>query len=106
MTTNNRSATTASAEEPAYLDERQVAARLNMSVKWLQKMRLTGGGPLWSKFGDRVRYSISKLEEFERQAERSSTSDPGPDLGKCDPATSLRPRPRPQDGPDSEPRDI
>lgn len=59
----------------AYLTEREVAERLSMSVKWLQKMRLSGGGIPFVKIGASVRYPISALLEFERRALRASTSD-------------------------------
>lgn len=59
----------------AYLNEREVAERLNVSVKWLQKMRLSGDGIPFVKFGNSVRYSIARVGEFEQQAERRSTSE-------------------------------
>lgn len=58
-----------------YFDERQLAARLNMSAKWLQKMRRQGGGIPFSKFGSNVRYKINDIEAFEALAVRLSTSE-------------------------------
>jgi hypothetical protein len=60
-----------------WLTEVEAAAHLNMSRKWLQKARLTGGGPRFAKFGAAVRYSMADLEEFERLSLRHSTSDVG-----------------------------
>jgi len=50
-----------------------------MSVKWLQKCRLTGteSAPRFAKFGSSVRYSVADLEQFERASLRTSTSDDG-----------------------------
>ena len=61
----------------AYLTEREVAQRLSVSIKWLQKMRLSGGGIAFSKFGSNVRYPIVSVLEFETAAVRRSTSDHG-----------------------------
>lgn len=58
-----------------WLTERQAAAHLNMSRKWLQKARLTGEGPRFAKFGSAVRYAVADIEEFERSSLRHSTSD-------------------------------
>ena len=62
----------------AYLTEREVAERLNMSVKWVQKMRATGGGIPFVKIGGSVRYAAAEILLFESQARRISTSDLGP----------------------------
>jgi len=67
-------------DEPTrWLNETQAARRLNMSVKWLQKCRLTGteSAPRFAKFGSSVRYSVADLEQFERASLRTSTSDDG-----------------------------
>ena len=62
-----------------WLSEAQAAERLNMSVKWLQKARLTGtnAAPRFAKFGSSVRYSVADLEQYERNCLRLSTSDTG-----------------------------
>jgi hypothetical protein len=62
----------------AYFTESEVAERLCVSQKWLQKMRLCGGGIPFLKVGSNVRYAIEDVLDFEAQARRSSTSDPGP----------------------------
>lgn len=60
----------------AYFTERELAEYLAVSVKWLQKMRLTGGGIPYVKFGAAVRYSVKAVREFEERSRRSSTSAP------------------------------
>lgn len=62
----------------AYFTEREVAHRLGISIKLLQKMRHAGGGIPFVKIGSAVRYSALRLREYEASIERSSTSDPGP----------------------------
>ena len=69
---------TAATTRPAYLTEKELAIRLNMSVKWLQKMRCRGEGIPFCKFGSRVLYSFTAILAFESQALRISTSDTGP----------------------------
>jgi hypothetical protein len=48
-----------------------------MSAKWLQKMRLIGGGLRYAKFGSAVRYSVADIEKYEQSCLRQSTSDDG-----------------------------
>jgi hypothetical protein len=64
------------AQAPAgpHLNEYQVAAHLQMSVQWVRKNRYAGKGPLYRKFGNRVRYHIDDLLAYEAQSVRSSTS--------------------------------
>lgn len=80
LTRNPRSSSGAGAIEPVcevHLDERSLAARLGVSVKWLQKMRYTGGGIPYRKFGRAVRYPLSAVIAYEAQSLRLSTSDDG-----------------------------
>ena len=63
--------------ERTWLTETEAAYRLGMSTKWMQKMRHSGFGPRYAKFGSAVRYSLSDLEKYERERLRSSTSDLG-----------------------------
>lgn len=62
---------------PQFIDERQAAAMLGMSIKWLQKKRLEGGGPPFQKFGRSVRYEVGAIVEYANGRTRRSTSDPG-----------------------------
>jgi len=72
-----RSSQSPAPSQQAYLTETELAMRLNLSVKWLQKMRLVGGGIPYAKFGSAVRYPIDAIEDFERKALRGSTSEVG-----------------------------
>lgn len=57
-----------------FLDEKAVAERWGISVKALQMWRLRGDGPVFCKFGNRVRYRLSDIEAFELAQTRTSTS--------------------------------
>ena len=46
------------------LDTTAAAAYFSLSPKTLNKWRLTGEGPVFSKIGGAVRYSIDDLDEF------------------------------------------
>ncbi len=61
----------------AYFTERELAEYLAVSVKWLQKMRLRGGGIPFVKFGAAVRYPLAYVHQYEREKLRTSTSDRG-----------------------------
>ena len=78
MEKTNRSFPPEVLAKQSYLTEREVAIRLSVSVKWLQKMRLSGGGIPFCKFGAAVRYPLDHILQFEEQSLRTSTSDPGP----------------------------
>lgn len=60
-----------------FIDEKQVAVLLHVSVKSLQGWRYRGAGPKFAKFGRSVRYAMAELEDFVLAAQRTSTSDPG-----------------------------
>lgn len=59
------------------MDEKQVAALMEVSVKALQGWRYRGCGPRYLKFGRLVRYRMADLEAFVVEALRTSTSDRG-----------------------------
>ena len=61
----------------AYFSEKEVAKRLSMSCKWLQKKRLSGGGIPYCKMGGAVRYAAADILAFEERSKRGSTSDTG-----------------------------
>ena len=58
----------------AYFNEKEIALRLGMSVKWLQKMRLCGGGIPFYKIGGAIRYAGADILAFEARCKRGSTS--------------------------------
>lgn len=57
------------------LSTAQVAERLNLSTSYLNKLRLTGGGPRFAKIGRRVAYDLVDLIEWIESRKRSSTSE-------------------------------
>ena len=60
------------------LVEPPTAARfLKMKTATLSQWRWLGKGPRFRKIGGAVRYAMSDLEEYVKQAARTSTSDPG-----------------------------
>ena len=60
----------------------EAAKFLHLSESWLNKARISRGGPQFVKMGRSVRYSLQALEEFKRANARGSTSEyerrPGP----------------------------
>lgn len=51
------------------------AEHLNGSVSWLNKLRMTGDGPLYSKLGRIVLYNIDDLDRWVTANRRHSTSE-------------------------------
>ena len=60
-----------------YLDTRQAAAHLGLSTRTLDRYRVSGDGPVFLKFGGRVRYLREDLDAWVRTRRRRSTSDDG-----------------------------
>ena len=60
---------------PLFVDTPAAAKILNISASFLNKLRVTGEGPSYSKFGAHVRYSVSALLEWAESQSRKSTSD-------------------------------
>lgn len=56
---------------------REAAAFLGVSVSTLNKWRVYGCGPRYTKMGGAVRYSQADLESFVVAGQRQSTSDTG-----------------------------
>lgn len=46
------------------MNEKDAAAYLEMSVKWLQKGRCEGFGPRFIKMGRAIRYDRSELDRY------------------------------------------
>ncbi len=64
-----------------YLNERQAAQKLGLTTSCLQAWRLRGVGPRFVKISARcVRYKESEIDNWAAARERTSTSDPGPDV--------------------------
>jgi hypothetical protein len=75
ITPNNKEESTEVATR--VLDTRAAADFLGVSPRTLEGFRVRGGGPRFAKIGGAVRYRLASLEEFLRNQERTSTSDPG-----------------------------
>ncbi len=63
--------------ETAYLNTRAAAAHLGLSTRTLDRFRVSGDGPVFLRFGGRVRYLRADLDAWARTRRRKSTSDDG-----------------------------
>ena len=61
---------------PRYLRTPEAARFVGLSIRTLEKHRIYGTGPRYSKLGGRVVYAIDDLEAWADQAACRSTSDP------------------------------
>jgi hypothetical protein len=59
----------------SYVDTRLGAKHLNMSEAWMRKLRMSGDGRKFYKFGKAVRYKVDELDEWARTQSKSSTSE-------------------------------
>jgi len=59
------------------LREKEVAIQIGMSVHWLRRKRITGGGIPYIKMGENgaIRYESGAIEAFTEQYRRKSTSE-------------------------------
>lgn len=76
-TQGDRSMDTPMQQEATYLSTREAAAFLGLSPRTLDRYRVTGEGPMFFKFGSRVRYLKADLEAWAQARRRRSTSDDG-----------------------------
>ena len=53
------------------------ARHLGLSESTLNKLRLTGAGPVYIKLGRRVLYNVMDLDQWLERHRRTSTSDQG-----------------------------
>ncbi|OYX72931.1 MAG: hypothetical protein B7Y81_04225 [Caulobacter sp. 32-67-35] len=58
-----------------YVDVKEAASVVGLSVDYLNKLRLKGGGPTFSSFGRAVRYRLGNLYEWAASKAARSTSD-------------------------------
>jgi len=63
--------------EHKLLSVTQAADHLGVSASYLNKLRVTGGGPPFVKMGARVSYDLADLSAWIEAQKRSSTSDQG-----------------------------
>ena len=64
-------------EERNYLTTRQAADWLGLSARTLDRYRVSGEGPVFHRFGGRVRYLRADLDAWAATRRRASTSDDG-----------------------------
>ena len=55
----------------------EAAAYCGSSASTFEKLRLTGGGPVYSKIGRRVVYRVEDLDAWLNASKRRSTSEKG-----------------------------
>ena len=66
--------------EPEFMDTRHAAAVLGLSHRTLEGYRVSGGGPDFHRFGNRVRYRRSDLDAW-AAARRAGTTAQADRLG-------------------------
>lgn len=62
---------------PRYLRTPEAARMVGLSIRTLEKHRIYGTGPRYSKLGGRVVYRVEDLQEWVASGVKKSTSDPG-----------------------------
>jgi hypothetical protein len=73
------------------LDTQSAAAIYSLSASFLNKLRVSGGGPPFLKIGRKVLYDDAKFEKWLGAHERRSTSEaPRDEPGALPPATPRR----------------
>ena len=65
-----------------YLSTREAADWLGLSPRTLDRYRVSGEGPVFHRFGGRVRYLLTDLEDWAQARRRTSTSDDGSATGR------------------------
>ena len=63
------------AVEPRYLDTVEAGSYLGLSPSTLARMRVTGGGPRYSKAGRRVIYDLRDLDSWVEERKRRFTGE-------------------------------
>ena len=61
-----------------YLNNREAAEYLGLSVRTMNRYRVTGDGPPYYRLGNRVRYVRAELDEWVTGSRRTSTSNADP----------------------------
>ena len=62
---------------PRYLRTPEAARFVGLSIRTLEKHRIYGTGPRYSKLGGRVVYRLEDLQAWVESGAKASTSDPG-----------------------------
>ena len=66
---------------PRYLRTPEAARFVGLSIRTLEKHRIYGTGPRYSKLGGRVVYRLEDLQAWVELGAKASTSDPGVPFG-------------------------
>lgn len=69
------------ADQRQWMRTPKAAKRLDLSESTLNKLRLTGGGPPFSKLGRAVVYDARELDAWADSRRRTSTSHRAPQQG-------------------------
>ena len=69
-------------DDAIYMGTRELADFLGLSPRTLDRYRVTGAGPKFHKFGNRVRYARADIEAWAAEHRYSSTSDEGSPVRK------------------------
>lgn len=64
--------------QPFLMSPAQAALSLGVSRSYLDKKRVSGGGPSYIKLGRNVRYYPAELERWVLEHKRDNTSQAGP----------------------------
>ena len=59
-----------------FLRTHEAGAFLNLSPRTMEKLRTTGGGPLYRKLGGRVVYALADLQAWADAGTKWHTADP------------------------------
>ena len=62
---------------PRYLRTPEASRFVGLSIRTLEKHRIYGTGPRYSKLGGRVVYRLEDLQAWADRGVKASTSDPG-----------------------------
>ena len=62
---------------PEFLKPREAADILRVSVRFLDRCRVQGGGPAYFKFANRVVYSLADLAEWAAARRYRNTAETG-----------------------------
>ena len=69
-------------EDRSHYSTDPAGAYLGISGRWLEKLRVIGGGPVFYKFGRRVLYRKEDLDAWAATRRRRSTSDSGSEVAQ------------------------
>ena len=61
-------------DEAEFMDTRRAAALLGLSHRTLEGYRVSGGGPAFHRFGNRVRYRRSDLDAWAAKRRATTTA--------------------------------